>query len=455
MKPVTCMKKIHTLLPGLLLTGLLLWGTTVKAQEPLVLSQADCRAMALEHNETLQKAENDLRKAELDKYVAFSSYLPSIDATGMGVYLLNDVEMTKVEEMGMGMAMQMKGTYLAGINLIQPIYAGGKIIAGNKLARIGVESADENVRKTRMEVIADADNAYWTYIATRRKIGMLESYCEQMEALYRQVEVSLSAQLATKNDLLRITAKRSEINYQLQKARNGVNLCRLALCNVLGVDFTTEIIPTDTLFETGAAPILDGDISQRPELRLLQKQIDAQEQQIKVTRADMLPTVGLGLGYSYLGNIKMKMASVNTTDGSITQMSSEFKQGFPLGMLSVSIPILHWGANFKKVKKSKYDLLNARLDFQEKSRLLTIEAQQALQNVSESYLMIETAELGLEQAEENLRTMETYYRNQMATLTDLLDAQSQWQQAESNYIEAQTQYKIYETEYLRTTGRLE
>ena len=43
----------------------------------------------------------------------------------------------------------------------------------------------------------------------------------------------------------------------------------------------------------------------------------------------------------------------------------------------------------------------------------------------------------------------------MATLTDLLDAQSQWQQAESNLIEAQTQYKIYETAYLRATGRLE
>ena len=43
----------------------------------------------------------------------------------------------------------------------------------------------------------------------------------------------------------------------------------------------------------------------------------------------------------------------------------------------------------------------------------------------------------------------------MESLTNLLDAQSQWKQANSNYIEAQTQYKIYETEYLRATGKLE
>ena len=51
--------------------------------------------------------------------------------------------------------------------------------------------------------------------------------------------------------------------------------------------------------------------------------------------------------------------------------------------------------------------------------------------------------------------MQNRYSASMAPLTDLLDAQSQWQQAESNLIEAQTQYKIYETAYLRATGQLE
>ena len=150
-------------------------------------------------------------RAELDKAIAFTSYLPAIESSATGAYVVEDIDM-------MGMQMQMKGTYMAGITLTQPLYAGGKIIAGNKLARIGVECAAENQRKTRMQVIADADNAYWTYLATCRKIAMLESYVQQIDTLYQQTRVGVSAQMATTNDLLRIEAKRSEINYQLQKA---------------------------------------------------------------------------------------------------------------------------------------------------------------------------------------------------------------------------------------------
>ena len=98
---------------------------------------------------------------------------------------------------------------------------------------------------------------------------------------------------------------------------------------------------------------------------------------------------------------------------------------------------------------------SARLDLQKNQRLLSIEARQAVQNVTDGYRMVETAQLGCAQADENLRVMQNRYRNALCTLTDLLDAQSQWQQAQSNLIEAQTQYKLYETEYLRATGRLE
>ena len=83
------------------------------------------------------------------------------------------------------------------------------------------------------------------------------------------------------------------------------------------------------------------------------------------------------------------------------------------------------------------------------------EAQQAVQNVEDGYRMIHTAESGLRQAEENLRVMRNRYAAAMSPLTDLLDAQSQWQQAQSNLIEAQTQYMIYRTDYLRATGQLE
>ena len=408
--------------PYILLSALAFcYMTEAIAQETLSLTQAECRRIALQNNEDLQKADNKLRQADIDKKIAFSTYLPKIDGMLSGTYMFPDMEMT-------GMELQMRGMYMAGISVTQPLYAGGKIVAGNKLAKIGQESAAEVLRKTRMEVIADADQAYWNYIAVGCKVRMLETYRTQMDTLCKQIETSVKTGMGTDNELLRINAKQSEISYQLQKARNGADLCRLSLCHVLGKPLDTQIIPADTLIQATAPAQLDESIAFRPQ-------------------------VGLSVGYAYYGNIKLN-GITSDAQGNYIPFTQKLDNSLGLVMASVNIPLFHWGEGLKKIKKAKLELQNAHLDLQRSTRLLSIEVRQAIQNLTDGYNLVQTAELGYLQAKENLRVMRNRYTNGLSTLTDLLDAQSQWQQAESNRIEALTQYKIYETEYLRCTGKL-
>ena len=419
----------------------------VMAQQTFRLSQIECRRMALANSEALQQAGNTLRQAQLDRQITSTAYLPKIEGSATGAYMLPDMDM-------MGMEMRMRGTYMAGLSLTQPIYTGGKITTGRKLARIGEEVATEQQRMTRMDILAEADKAYWTYLAVERKVRMLESYDAQMDTLYRQTNAALSAGMATENDLLRIEAKRSDIRYQLQKVRNGADLCRMSLCRIIGVDFNTTIEIIDTTFIFSESDRLAANMDSRPELHLLQKQVAASKEQIRMTRADMLPTVGLTAGYTYYGNIKLN-SLIDAGGGTMIPYSQKFQDGIGIAMLAIKIPIFHWSENRKKVRKAQYELHNAELDLRKNTRLLSIEVQQTIRNVQDGYRLVQTAEIGVVQATENLRVMRNRYAASMAPLTDLLDAQSQWQQAESNLIEAQTQYKIYETEYLRATGRLE
>ena len=172
--------------------GMSLLAFSAAAQTPadsvLNLSLAACREMALENSDAVKTADNKLLQAELDKKIAFTSYLPNFSGSAGVLYLLEDVDM-------MGMNMSMKGTYAAGINLVQPLYTGGKIRAGNKLGTIGRECAEENARLERMQTIADADNAYWTYVAVRRKVAMLDSYMQLMDTLLGQTERSVAAEM--------------------------------------------------------------------------------------------------------------------------------------------------------------------------------------------------------------------------------------------------------------------
>ena len=419
----------------------------LRAQQPMKLSMEQCRDMALTASEELKQADNRLRQAELDDKIAATARLPKIEGSTTGAYVLPDIEMT-------GMELAMRGTYMAGLTLTQPIYTGGKISAGRQMARLGRQIADQQLRMTRMDVLVDADNAYWSYIAVRRKVRMLESYSTQMDTIYKQTSSAVAAGMAIENDLLRIEAKRTEIEYQLQRARNGADLCRMALCNVIGAPLDTAIEPTDTTFNIESPTAMSLDIARRPEVGLLEKQIDVNMQRIRDARSEMLPTVGLSAGYSYYGNIKLK-GFADMGNGTTVPYTQEFRDGIGIAMLAVKIPIFHWGESRKKMHKARYELDNSQLELQRNMRLMSIEAQQAVQNVEDGYRMIHTAESGLRQAEENLRVMRNRYAAAMSPLTDLLDAQSQWQQAQSNLIEAQTQYMIYRTDYLRATGQLE
>ena len=419
----------------------------LRAQQPMKLSMEQCRDMALTTSEELKQADNRLRQAELDDKIAATARLPKIEGSATGAYVLPDIEMT-------GMELAMRGTYMAGLTLTQPIYTGGKISAGRQMARLGQQIADQQLRMTRMDVLVDADNAYWSYIAVRRKVRMLESYSTQMDTIYKQTSSAVAAGMAIENDLLRIEAKRTEIEYQLQRARNGADLCRMALCNVIGAPLDTAIEPTDTTFNIESPTAMSLDIARRPEVGLLEKQIDVNMQRIRDARSEMLPTVGLSAGYSYYGNIKLK-GFADMGNGTTVPYTQEFRDGIGIAMLAVKIPIFHWGESRKKLHKARYELDNSQLELQRNMRLMSIEAQQAVQNVEDGYRMIHTAESGLRQAEENLRVMRNRYAAAMSPLTDLLDAQSQWQQAQSNLIEAQTQYMIYRTDYLRATGQLE
>lgn len=409
------------------------------------LSLEECRTIAMEHNEKIKRANNALLQADLDRKIAFANYLPKLDGSVNSIYT-KDIDM-------MGAELQIRGMWMAGLTIQQPIYAGGQITAANKLAGITRTIREEELRKSRQSLIADVDNAYYSLVAVGAKVKMVEALADQLQSLYDKVSLSVQAGLSTDAELLRIAAKQSEVQYQLQKVRNGRTMCQLSLASTLGLSLDdANIIPKDTVIAITAPTALDEDLSQRPDARLLEENVEVAKQQSKVARASMLPTVGMQLGMSWHGNMKMKGMAENE-DGSYSPFSRNIHGNSPMAILSVQIPIFHWGAESRKYKKARIEVENATLKMQQELRGMRVEVRHAIHNLIDGYAMFQTAERGQQQADENLRIMRNRYEAQVSTMTDLLEAQAQWQQAHSNLIEAQTQYKIYETEYMRVTGK--
>lgn len=414
----------------------------------LDLSLEECRNMALHSDENLKIAENNMTGAGLDRSIARTQYLPKIAGNATALYLAPD---SKIGDM---MTMQIRGAYMAGLNLTQPIFTGGKIVAANRMAATGEEISRQQLRATRMDVIAEAEKTYWTYVGVLAKVDMTASYLDMIDSIYAMTATSVELGMVNRQTLLRVNTRRSEIYYRMQQAMAGADICRMALCRAIGVADTVQIHPTEKITGERDLPSMDFDVSDRPETIILDKNISIKQLQTKMTRADFLPTVGLQIGWSAYGNIKMKSWAQDPT-GNLIPVNSTINDNNFTGVLSVQIPIFHWGEGIKKVRRAKLEEENARLMLDHNSRLMQLEARQNYNNIVTGLELIKSARKAMEEADENLRIMREQYEAGLNTLTDLLEAQSQWQSSYSNLIEAHTQYRISEVDYLRSTGKLQ
>ncbi|MDR2011292.1 MAG: TolC family protein [Bacteroidales bacterium] len=430
---------------------LIIFLSTLKLNAQIELSIEQCREMALQNSYDLQIASLQHDKTVMDQKVVQTSFLPKVVASGTYAYVFEDIDMSmdfSLTDFGLPvsvpipMEMSMRGMYMAGINLQQPVFVGGKIITGNRMAKKGVEMTEENKRLTKMNVILDAENAYWIYVSVREKVKLLESYGTMLDSLYRRVNDLTELQMATLSDVQKIRAKQSNIKYELQRARNGLELSRMSLCHIIGIDMNTPVIATDTTIKLSQKGSYNSpDILQRPEYLILQKQVELNELSVKNTRADFLPTIGFSAGYSYVAGMEFG--------------GSELKMNLPMIMANISIPIFHFGEGSKKIKSAKFTYDISKLELEKNSELMNIEIKKVLSEYQSSFLLIESAQEAITEAEAAVKIASDNYELKMGTIFDILEAQAQFQEARSNLIEARTNCKIKEVEYLKVIGQLE
>ena len=412
------------------------------------LSLSDCKMMALQTDEDMKIAENRLNQSSLDRGIAKTAYFPKFDINGGAFYL------TPNATMGSAMEIQMRGVYMAGISLTQPIYTGGKIIAANKLAKVGHDVSEEQLKAIRMDVIAEAEKSYWLYIAVLSKIDMIDAYMTQLDSIYDYTKTAYELGLTTNLNVNRVESRRSQLIYQKKQAESGADLCRMALCRIIGINESEPITPTESLEYFLRPETTFLGIENRPELNLARKNIEAKKLDVKMVLSDFLPLVGLQIGWNAFGNLKMTTYTP-LEDGSLYPFTqSTDYRGF-VGAVSVSIPLFHWGEGYKKVKKAKIEVDNATLAFEKNRKLIELQARQTFNNYIDGYDLIESAIKAFNEAENNLNAITEQYEVGLMTLTDLLEAQAQWHTSYSNLIEAKTQYKINEIEYKRSVGTLD
>lgn len=461
------------------------------AQQEITLDK--CRQMALENNNDLLIAAKTKEKAEAEKYAIATMYLPNFKAVGVGAYILDDVEKTISKEikqeaylptyvpnmttgemdpnlllvggepvigpdgnpifnqyaylpldmnLEFTLTLSLQGAYLAGISVEQPIFQGGKITSGYRMAKIGTEMADYNLEMQKMSTIYETDQAYWLYISVLEKVKLAHQALDLLDTLKNTLKNSFEVGMVNENEYLKIQVAHNKARLDVQQAENGLELARMALCRVIGLDYSTEFITTDSTIEvTNLFDIQStANVSSRPEYSLLEKQVELEKRKVDLARSDYLPTAGVSAGYYYIGGIDICDQEYKNATGSV--------------LATVNIPIFHWTEGYQKVRSAKISADIKQLEFEKNTRLLELEMEQAKRQLADAYKNVDLASEGLAQADENLRNSKNNYEIGMGSITDFLMAQTSWQEAHSKVIEAKANCKTKETTYLKTCGTL-
>lgn len=397
-------------------------------------SLARCRELALQNNVTVRNAVLEQEAAAQTKRAAFTRFFPTISASGT-------VMRSSEEMIDLGMFSLLDRMTLGSVTVTQPLFAGGRIVAGNRLAEVGRQAGERKRQLSENETLLRTEEQYWRIVSLDEKIKTLDIYGRMLDELARQADDAVRSGLITRNDLLKIRVKQSEWQLLRLQAVDGRHLALLAFCQFLGIECRDEMVLGESLPAAPPPASIRVDhptvLPARPEAALLRLAVKAEKLQTALKRGEFLPQLGVGVSGYYL----------STAPGR--------HQYNTLAFCSLSLPVSEWWRGVHEWKEKRLREEIARNNQRDGEELLLLEMQKTWYELSESYKEIELTEKLVEQAEENLRVSTDAYRQGLGLMSDLLEAQAGLQQARARRIDALAGNRIKLVHYLHATGRYE
>jgi outer membrane protein TolC len=217
------------------------------------LSLEQCIDLALENSFELKNSNLDAEIAKQIKKEAFTKYFPSVSATGAtfraNEYMIDEnIDLTRVGQILAGLGMnpvqlgipsslpvQMINNGTVGlVSATQPLFTGGQIINGNKLATVGSEVSNLKTTLTENEVISKTENYFWQIVSLKEKLKTLDFADKQLSEYHRTVSAAVNSGLTNRNDLLKIELEQQNVASNRIKVENGIKVYKLMLCNLTG-----------------------------------------------------------------------------------------------------------------------------------------------------------------------------------------------------------------------------
>lgn len=468
-----------------------------------VLTLEDCRRMAIDHNKSLQIAQENVKAANELKKAAFTQFLPNFSANGTYTWneknlsLLSEDKYLPVYNMSANgtpnyagswnnswtmvngspvpldatgtpfnpktnpekilwknyallpkdaMEFDVQNIFAGTIGFVQPLFMGGKIVELNKIAKYGENLAEAQKLNKEHELMIEVDEAYWRVVSLQNKIKIAKEYRNLVAKVAENVKVMIEEGVATKADALKVRVKLNEADVTLTRAENGLSLSYMALNQLCGLPLETVSILNDENLEKEVVEPqlipLEQALQNRPEVTALTQLQNIAKSNEKLMYSRFMPTIALSGNYL--------VSNPNVYNG----YENEFGGMFTVGVVA-HVPLFHFGDKIHTVNAAKAQSRIATLQLEETKEKMQLQIKQSSYKVAESIKKQITTQHNVEQADENLKYATDGFEEGVISSTDLLGAQTAWLSAKSDNVDALIEVRLCNLYLQKSQGTLQ
>jgi len=440
----------------LILSLVLLLPTTLFAQRPFTLEE--CRDLAIKNNKELRVSSERIRIAEHERKAAITKYFPQLSATGAYLWNEKDIYLLDAAKLGPlassippalleGLHLDIQNIWIGNISLVQPIYMGGKIVSYNQIAEYSKSLAESMNNQSLQEIIYKTDETYWQVISLVNKKKLADSYVDLLRKMDSDVSLLVTEGFATETDRLSVRVKLNEAEMAQMKVDNGLSLSRMLLSQICGLPLDEPITLLDESLED--LPVktentivdINEAFANRSELRSLNYVTKIYKEKESLVLSDMLPHLALTANY------------LATSPNSFNGFSHDFRGMFNVG-ITMQIPLSGWWEGSHKRNAARAETHIKKMETEDAREKIELQVNQSVYKANEAKKRLIASTQNKKNAEENLKHANYGFQEGVIPVLNLMEAQTAWVSAHSDYIDAQIETKLSEVYLSKALGTL-
>ncbi len=334
-----------------------------------------------------------------------------------------------------------------GLTLYQPLYAGGAIKTGIELAELKTSSARFATELQNDNIRFQLAGFYLDIYKYRNIREVVESNCRLARIVLGDMQARHEQGTVLQNDITRYELLLSNYELQLLQIDNTLEILNYHLCVTAGLPEGTTVLPDSTLLET-ILPVNGEDwwrqeaMINSPSLKSASVGVRISHKSEEIVKAGRFPHIGIKAGWTMDGPILVEVPPINRN-------LSYWYVG-----LGVSYDISSLYKTGKAIDKQRAATRKAELERDAIEENISLEIRKDHVRYLEAYETLKTRQKSIELAESNYNVTYTRYINDMALITDMLDAANARLTADIELVNARINIIYNYYKLLFTSGKI-